>query len=179
MKDWNVVVSVFQNGFRRALRALQEFGQAERSPYHNVLVMRVENPIALLEALEKKTEESPALYDAISRVAPAMRDFDFQSETEFMEKAKSIILEWLPRLAGRSLHVRLRRRGTIHELRTQDAERLFNDAIIDATTQVATPSKISFTNPDVVIAIDTVDNRAGLAMWTREDLARFHLLRPD
>ena len=179
MKDWNVVVSVFQDGFRRALRALQEFGQAERSPYHNVLVMKVENPIALLEALEKKTEENPALYDAISRVAPAMRDFDFLSEAEFVEKANSIIGEWLPRLAGRSFHVRLHRRGEKHELRTQDAERLFNDAILDATTRAGTPGTISFTDPDAVIAIDTIDNRAGLAMWTREELARYHVLRPD
>jgi tRNA(Ser,Leu) C12 N-acetylase TAN1 len=141
--------------------------------------MKVNDPAILLEALEKRTEENPALYDAISRVAPAMQNFDFLSEAEFMEKAKSIIREWLPRLGGRSLHVRLRRRGTIHELRTQDAERLFNDAIVDATTRAATPSKISFMDPDVVIAIDTIDNRAGLAMWTREDLARFHLLRPD
>lgn len=179
MKEWNVVVSVFQGGYRRALRALQKLGVAERSPYHNVLVMKVEDPIALLEAIEKRTEENPALYDAISRVAPAMRDFDFLSEAEFVEKAKSIIREWLPRLAGRSLHVRLRRRGTKHDLQTQEAERLFNDAVVDATTQAAAPSKISFTDPDVVIEIDTVDNRAGLGMWTREELARYRMLRPD
>jgi tRNA(Ser,Leu) C12 N-acetylase TAN1 len=141
VKDWNVVVSVFQDGYRRALRALQELGQAERSPYHNVLVMKVEDPVVLLEAIEKRTEENPALYDAISRVAPAMRDFDFLSEAEFVEKAESIIGEWLPRLAGRSLHVRLRRRGTKHDLRTQDTERLFNDAIIDATKQATTQAK--------------------------------------
>ena len=88
MKDWNVVVSVFQDGYSRALRALQKLGVAERSPYHNVLVMKVEDPVVLLEAIEKKTEENPALYDAISRVAPAMRDFDFLSEEEFVEKAK-------------------------------------------------------------------------------------------
>ena len=179
MKGWNVVVSVYQDGFRRALRALQKLGLAERSPYHNVLVMKVEDPIALLEAIEKRTEENPALYDAISWVAPATRDIDFLSEEEFVERAKSIMYEWSSNLAGRSFHVRLRRRGTKHNLGTQDAERLFNDAIVDATKQAATPSKISFTDPDVVIEIDTIDNRAGLAMWTREELARYHLLRPD
>jgi len=30
-----------------------------------------------------------------------------------------------------------------------------------------------------VIAIDTVDDRAGIGLWTREDLTRHHLLRPD
>jgi tRNA(Ser,Leu) C12 N-acetylase TAN1 len=179
MKDWNVVVSVFQDGFGRALRALQKLGVVERSPYHNVLVMQVEDPVVLLEAIEKRTEENPALYDAISRVAPAIRDFDFVSEEEFVERAKSIMHEWSPNLAGCSFHVRLRRRGTKHDLRTHETERLFNDAIVDVTTRAGTPSTISFTDPDVVIAIDTIDNRAGLAMWTREELARFHLLRPD
>jgi len=179
VRDWNVVVSVYQEGFTRALRALQKLGVAERSPYHNVLVMKVEDPVVLLDAIEKRTEENPALYDAISRVAPAMRNFDFLSEAEFVEKAQSIIREWLPRLAGRSLHVRLRRRGTKHDLQTQETERLFDDAIVDATTKAGMPGKISFTDPDVVIAIDTVDNRAGLGLWTREELARYHVLRPD
>ena len=179
MKDWNVVVSVFQDGYSRALRALQKLGVAERSPYHNVLVMKVDDPAVMLEMIEKNTEENPALYDAISRVAPAMRYFDFLSEEEFVEKAKAVLREWLPRLAGRSFHVRLRRRGTKHELCTQDAERLFNDAIVDATTRTGMASTISFTDSDVVIEIDTVDNRAGLGLWTRDELARHHVLRPD
>ena len=87
MKDWNVVISVYQDGFRRALRALKEFGPVERSPYHNVLVMKVENPTALLEAIERKTEENTALYDAISRIAPAMRTVEFQSMEEFSENS--------------------------------------------------------------------------------------------
>jgi len=179
VKDWNVVITVFQEGFRRVLRALEKLGPADRSPYHNVVVMKVDDPTALLEAIEKITEENPALYDAISRVAPASQNFDFLSEEEFVEKANSIIREWLPRLAGRSFHVRWHRRGAKHDLGTHDAERLFDDAIIVATTKAGTSGKISFTDPDVIIAIDTIDNRAGLAMWTREGLARYHVLRPD
>jgi len=30
-----------------------------------------------------------------------------------------------------------------------------------------------------VIAIDTIDDRAGISLWAREDLARHRLLRPD
>jgi adenylyl- and sulfurtransferase ThiI len=141
--------------------------------------MKVEDTVVLLEAIEKRTQENPALYDAISRVAPATRNFDFLSEEEFIEKAKAIFLEWLPHLTGRSFHVRLRRRATKHDLQTQEAERLFNDAIVDATTKAGILGKVSFTDPDVVIAIDTVDNRAGLGLWTRDELTRYHVLRPD
>ena len=126
MKDWNVVISVYQDGFRRTLRALKEFGPVERSPYYNVLVMKADNPTALLETIEQRTEENTALYDAISRVAPATRTVEFHSVEEFTERLKAILLEWLPRLTGSSLHVRLHRRGDRHDLRTLDAERSFS-----------------------------------------------------
>jgi tRNA(Ser,Leu) C12 N-acetylase TAN1 len=179
MRDWNVVVSVYQEGFRRVLRALRDLGPIERSPYYNVLVMQADDSIALLTAIEKKAEESTALYDAISRVAPATRSFEFHSAEDFVEKAKPIISEWSASLAGRTFHVRLHRRGAKYDLGTQDAEHLFDDLVLDATAKAGTPGKISFTDPDAVIAIDTIDDRAGLALWTREDLARHRLLRPD
>jgi tRNA(Ser,Leu) C12 N-acetylase TAN1 len=173
------VISIYQDGFRRALRALQELGPVRRSPYYNVLVMKVDDPMALLEAIERRTEDSPALYDAISRVAPALRGFTFQSAEEFEAKAKSIVLEWSPRLAGQSFHVRLHRRGVRGDLRTPDTERLLDDVLLDATRATGRPGRISFTDPDAVIAIDTIDDVAGIALWTREDLARHRLLRPD
>jgi tRNA(Ser,Leu) C12 N-acetylase TAN1 len=179
MKDWNLVINVYQDGYNRALRALRALGLVERSPYHNVLVMNVPDPMELLTAIERRTEEDPALYDAISRVAPAMRSFEFGSADEFREKAIAIMLEWLLRLAGRSFHVRMHRRGATHDLRPQDAERYFDDALLEAAKQAGAPARISFTDPDAVIAIDTVDDRAGLGLWTRDDLARHRLLRPD
>ncbi len=179
MNDWNVVISVYQDGYRRALRALKEFGPVERSPYYNVLLMRVEEPTALLAAIERRTETDTALYDAVSRVAPAMRTVEFHSMEEFTEGLKSVLLEWSPRLAGCSVHVRLHRRGGRHDLPTPDAERLFDDLLVQATAAAGAPCKISFTEPDVVIAIDTVDDRAGIGLWTREELARHRLLRPD
>jgi len=45
IQNWNAVVTVFQGGFKRAVRALRELGRIERSPYHNVLVMTVDNPL--------------------------------------------------------------------------------------------------------------------------------------
>ena len=41
------------------------------------------------------------------------------------------------------------------------------------------PGQIGFEDPDAVIDIETVGNRAGISLWTREDLQRFEFLRPD
>jgi tRNA(Ser,Leu) C12 N-acetylase TAN1 len=179
MKNWNVIVSIYQDGFKRALRALREFGSVGHTPYHNTLVMAVENPLTLLNSVEQRANERPALYDAISRVAPAMRSFEFQSAEEFLEKAKSIILEWSPQLAGQSFHVRFHRRGSTHDLRTPDVERFLDDALLEALRGAGAPGAVSFSDPDAVIAIDTIDDRVGVGLWRRDDLARHRLLRPD
>jgi tRNA(Ser,Leu) C12 N-acetylase TAN1 len=179
VKDWNVVISIYQDGFREARRVLQQLGPVERTPYHNVLVMHVDDPTALLEAVERKTEEIPALYDSISRVAPAARTFEFSSIEEFKSKAQSILLESLPRLAGHSFHVRLHRRGQHHDLRSPEVEHFLDDVVLDACKATGTPARLAFTDPDAVVAIDTVDDRAGVGVWMREDLEHHRLLRPD
>jgi tRNA(Ser,Leu) C12 N-acetylase TAN1 len=179
VKDWNVIVTIYQTGFRRALRALQDVGPTERSFYHNVLVMKVDNPIAALLAIERLTDERPPLYDAIARVAPALRTFEFQSTEDFRNAAKGAVQEWLPALSGRSFHVRLHRRGSKLDLRRPEAERLLDEYIVAATSEAGALARISFTDPDAVIVIDTIDDRAGISMWTRDELARHRLLRPD
>ncbi|MFZ3179616.1 MAG: THUMP domain-containing protein [Methylocystis silviterrae] len=180
MKNWNVIVSIYQDGFKRALRALREFGSVGYTSYHNILVMVAgEDPLVLLDSIELRAKERPALYDAISRVAPAMRNFEFQSAEEFLEKAKSIILEWSPQLAGQSFHVRFHRRGSTHDLRTPDVERFLDDALLEALRGAGAPGAVSFSDPDAVIAIDTIDDRVGVGLWRRDDLERHPLLRPD
>ncbi len=54
--DWNVVISIYQDGFPRALRALAKLGQVQPSSYYNVLVMRVDDTLNLLSAVEQLTE---------------------------------------------------------------------------------------------------------------------------
>ncbi len=143
MKEWNVVITVFQDGFRRALRSLRQLGEVERGYYHNVLSMKVDDPMALLQAVEQKTVADPALFDAISRVAPAMHTFEFRSADEFTEKAKSAALEWIPELAGRSFHVRLHRRGFKHELPSPSAEKSLDEALLDALKRRGTPGCVT------------------------------------
>ena len=169
----------FREDFKRAVRALRELGRVERSPYHNVLVMAVESPLDLLDAIERRSADDPALYDAISRVAPASRCFDFKTAQEFCERAKEIALEWLSRLANQAFHVRVHGRGLGRYLHTQNAERIIDDAVLAALEKQDVPGLVLFNDPDAVIAIDSIDDRAGLALWTRDDLKRHPLLRPD
>jgi tRNA(Ser,Leu) C12 N-acetylase TAN1 len=42
-----------------------------------------------------------------------------------------------------------------------------------------TPGSISFDDPDAIVAIESVGQRAGVSLWTREDLRRYPFLRLD
>lgn len=178
--DWNVVVSIYQDGFPRARRALAKLGHVQPTGYYNVLMMSVDdNPLELVSAVEQLTEETPALYDAIARVAPAMQTFEFHSAEEFKERAKSIVLGWASGLGGKSFHVRLHLRGAQRDLHAAELEKLLDAAVVEATVPTGTPARISFTKPDAVIVIDTIGDRGGASIWTREELAQHRLLRPD
>jgi tRNA(Ser,Leu) C12 N-acetylase TAN1 len=177
--NWNVVISIYQDGFRRALRALAKLGQVQPSSYYNVLVMRVDDSLNLLSAVEQLTEQNPALYDAIARVAPAMQQFEFHSTEEFKERTRAIVLGWTAKLVGRCFHVRLHLRGAKHGLHATDMEKFLDDEVITATAQAGLQAKISFAAPDAVIVIDTIDDRGGASIWTCQELTDHRLLRPD
>src|SRR3974377_618211 len=153
MKECNLVVTIFQDGYRHTLRALRVLGSIERTPYHNVLAMKADDPVKILEAIGLKTQESTALYDAISRVSPAIHNFVFQSAEEFLEKTKSVLVAWSPQLTGQSFHVRFHRRGPKYTPVTQQTEHSLNKTILEATAKLGAQGKLSFTDPDVVIAL--------------------------
>lgn len=55
--------------------------------------------------------------------------------------------------------------------------KVVEDQIRDTGSRVA--AHVSFVKADVVVVIDTVDTRAAISMWNREDIERHRLLRLD
>jgi tRNA(Ser,Leu) C12 N-acetylase TAN1 len=179
MKDWNVVVTVNEDGYRRVRRMLAPFGAIASTDYYNVMVMRVADPAGMMTELASCIEESPGLMNDLSRVIPAAHTFNFQNAEEFEEHARAIVLDWLTQLAGRTFYVRLHRRGFKGTLSSPQEERFLDEVILSGLQKLNAPGQISFEDPDAVIDIETVGNRAGISLWTREDLQRFTFLRPD
>lgn len=89
------------------------------------------------------------------------------------------MLRWTSELAGKRFHVRLHRRGFKGRLSSPEEERQLDVALLQALEQAGSPGKVAFDDPDTIVAIETVGNRAGLSLWTREDLRRFPLLGLD
>lgn len=179
MVDWNVVVTTPKDGFTLACKLLEEFGRVRRTHFYNVIVVKVADTEKLLEGLADLAARNPMFKGAISRVAPAQCAFNFASVEEFEARSREIALAWVDDLAGKTFHVRMHRRGFAERLSSQDEERFLDRALLEALEAAGNPGAIAFDDPDAVIAIDTVDNRAGLSLWTREDLARYPFLFPD
>jgi tRNA(Ser,Leu) C12 N-acetylase TAN1 len=79
-------------------------------------------------------------------------------------------------LAGKSFHVRLHRRGLKGTLSTPREERFLDETLLDALESLGAPSRITFTDPDAILQIETIDGRAGVSLWQREDLQRYPFL---
>jgi tRNA(Ser,Leu) C12 N-acetylase TAN1 len=141
----------------------------ERTHFYNVLAMRVGDPHVFLHDFTAAVIEAPGLRNLVSHVVPAHRTFDFDSRAAFEDKARDILLTWLPQLAGCSFYVRLHRRGGKDVLASQPEEQSLDGLLLAALASAGTPGRVDFKDPDRVIQIETIDGRAGVSLWSREE----------
>ena len=179
MRDWNVVISVRERGFRPAFELLEELGPVAKTDFYNILVMKVDNIRNFLETLREWVQEDTHILSLISRVMPVIQTFNFQSADEFEEKATEAASKWVSMLADRNFHVRMHRRGFKGKMASNEEERFLDDFFLNALKKEGMKGDISFRNPDAIVVVETVGSRAGMSIWTREDLDRYPFLRLD
>lgn len=179
MQDWNVVVSIREGCYKRARKLLGRFGRVDRTGYYNVLALRVEDAPAFLDALRRATEDDPSLGHCLARVIPIERSFSFQSAEEFETRARETVAQFLPGIRAASFHVRMHRRGFRGQLASQTEEQMLDAFLLDRLAQNGASGEIRFTDPDAVIAVETLGQWAGLSLCTRDDRARYPFVRVD
>ena len=179
MLEWNAVITVHEEGYDEARRVLERFGRVERTDYFNVLVMQVPDYRHLMEELLEQGGQDPASLRSLARVVPVIQTFVFQSPAEFEEKARTAATAWLPALGGKSFHVRMHRRGFKGKLSGMEEEQLLDAYLMEALALAGNQGRITFEEPDAIIAVETLGGRAGLSLWNRADLNRYPLLHLD
>jgi len=179
LRDWNVLVTVYEDEYREARRLLAAFGEVAPTGYHNVLAMRVGDPAGFMEQLGERVRAEPGILNSLSHVVPAEITFDFQDAKEFEERARVAVLQLVPRLMGLSFHVRMYRRGFRHRLPSHDEEQYLGGVILDALEAAGSSGSIAFADLDAVVVVETLDQRAGISLWTRDHLQRYPFVRPD
>lgn len=180
MIDWNVVVTLHEQGFDQARQILGGMGELEETTFYNVLVLRVEDTAAFVEKLAGLCAVNPDLLErCFSQVVPCRRTFAFRSPEEFEEKAAGAARELADEIPGSRFHVRMQRRGLKGRLNSREEERLLGAAVMDRLEAGGREVEVDFEDPDAVLAVETVSLRAGLALLTREEMEEHAFLRVD
>jgi tRNA(Ser,Leu) C12 N-acetylase TAN1 len=179
MREWNIVLSLNEHGFKDAFKKLGRFGPIRKTGFFNVLFMRVDDIHRMIETLRKWTDEDPQALSFLSRLIPVTDVFSFQTPGEFEEKARKIALSWVPELTGKGFHVRIHRRGFKGRLSGLEEEHFLDKILLEALEKTGNPGHITFEDPDAIIAVETIGTWAGLLLWTREELQRYPFIRLD
>ena len=77
------------------------------------------------------------------------------------------------------MRVHRRRGDSPVKLSSQAEERLLDADILERLRELGQPGRIAFEDPDYIVDIETVGERAGMSLWSRGDLKRFPFLRID
>jgi len=180
MWTFNVIITLASHGrFRQLLHELAAFGEFHKTEFLGVIIGRVENPAMFLESIREKRQKQLIAFQDLGRAVPLDRTFHFLLK-EFSAKTKNALLPYLDYLSGKTYYVRLERRGFKGQIVSPEAEHEF-DAFIEEALVMAgkKPAKIDFARPDAVVAVETVGDRCGVGMLTRELMDRYDFVRVD
>jgi tRNA(Ser,Leu) C12 N-acetylase TAN1 len=172
-----VVVSVQEHSFRQAFELLQKLGGARKTDYYNVVTLHVADPGAFPIVLQQAIDRNPALQSVLARVMPVVHTFTFQSPEELQHKASQALAHWLEKLSGHSFYVRMHRRGFKERISSQREEQRLGHWLIDQLCARGETGRITFDDPDYIIALETVGQRAGVSLWDRDERQRYAFLK--
>jgi tRNA(Ser,Leu) C12 N-acetylase TAN1 len=177
MWEFNLVVTMDREGrFGPMLKELALYGEFRRTEFFGVVLGRVQKPETFLETvLEKRGKQRTAFQD-VGRVIPLDKVFTFRPE-DFVELVGAAIVPYLPRLAGKRHYVRLERRGFKGVIVSPEAEQALDHLIAEELSRQGATASVDFENPEAVVAVETIGDRCGVGLLTRELLDRYPFVR--
>ena len=72
--------------------------------------------------------------------------------------------------------MRMHRHGFKARLSSHEEERLLAELVLERLQEGGSSARISFHDPDFLLEVVTVGQRAGLSLWSREDGKRYPFL---
>ena len=176
MKEWNIVATAFWGRGKDALRLLTLHGEFKGSGFKDVLLGHVEDVNLFLQKLELMRQENPDRMNSLSQILPLERTFSF-SLSEFMDKLKEAVMPYAEKVEGKKFYVRVKRRGHKGEMSSLEIEKEISGFIFEELQEAGKQAQVSFSDPDVVIIVETIANRAGVALITRETKEKYPLIK--
>lgn len=177
MWNFNLVVTLAANGhFQSLLRELSHCGEFHRTNFLGVLLGYAADPAAFLETVRNTREQRPGVFPDLGRVVPLERCFTFTAET-FLDRLRDALGHYAGHLGGQSFYVRLERRGLKGRIVSPEVERSLDACLLKLAAETGNPARIDFDDPDTVLAVETIGDRCGIGVLTRELRARYPFVR--
>lgn len=167
MEEWNVLATSLRYMGRKLKRQLSPFGKFRYTEYRDVLVGWVDNRAHFLQGLEEEYEKFPFNLSALSKVIPIDTTFEFTVD-DFLDKAKEAVKHFIEKIDDNAFHIRIERRGHKGELDSHKLEQLIGEHLHTELEKLGRHPTTEFKDPDMVVVIETLTDRAGVALITRE-----------
>ena len=121
-------------------------------------------------------QENPDRMTSLSQILPLERTFSF-SLLDFMDKLKEAVLPYVEKVEEKKFYVRAKRRGHKGEMSSLEIEKEISGFIFEKLEKAGKQAQVSSSDPDVVIIVETIANRAGVALITRETREKYPLIK--
>ncbi len=176
--EWNVLITAQERSARDLKRLVKPFGVFRWSPFRNVLLGHVSDPEEFCRALAAELDKKPFALRWLGKVLPIWVTFPVRLDA-FVEDLQGHLSAVVGVLKGKSFHVRVERRGHKGDLRTHEIERQMGEYLWEQLRRQDQIPSVSFTDPDVVIAIEIVGKTAGIATVPRRLRQQYQFVKID
>lgn len=166
MDDWNLLATSVEGARPVLLARLRRYGPFRGAGYRNVAIGRIDDVAAFFATLRDDLARDTILAAALARILPIAHTFRLD-DSDPVESLESALVALHPRMAGRSFFVRLERRGLHGTLHSSAVERTLGATLWRLDEAAGHQPRVTFTDPDVIVAIETLGDRAGIALIDR------------
>ncbi len=157
------------------LAGLRRHGAFRGGGYRNVAIGRVADPLAFFAALRDDLASDPVLAASVGRVLPIDHVIRL-AEDDPQAALEAAVATLAARIPG-SFFVRLERRGLHGTLHSSEVERALGASLWRALEAAGRAPCVTFKDPDVVVVIETLGPRAGVALVPRDLRAAYPFVR--
>ena len=173
--DWNLVVTARSGRRRDLVHALRPILRLRRAGFPEVLVGRTDDLVSSLAALASETHPT-VRQEILARVIPIERTFTLDPgalEAQLIAETTAVVAD----LVGRSFHVRVERRGLREVARSDVLERTLGGALVRALTDRGDHPRVTFDDPDVVVAVELIGTVGGNGLLDRAVRVQYPFVR--
>ncbi len=176
MEKWNILATSQKRQERYVLRLLNNYGEFRGSGYRDVILGYVVDVSAFLDTVESIRREAPGKLRSLGQIVPLEKNFQFDV-ADFRDKAKEAVSPYIDRLENSRFFVRVVRRGHKGEISGMETEKELDGFVLESLEKRGKTATVNIEEFEKMVVIETVENRAGVGVITREMKEKYPLVK--